>query len=764
MRKGFFLTALFILLALVPAALADNGFPGDCEAAGAAYQLPGVFPRYEAHNQRLVLVNWNTGEDVRVIETGLAAPEFQITGWSSDCHYLAGAIGSADEAGLVHWNTIIWDAMTSTRVGTFEDARRVPYPLTWDPTSAYLLVETRNGALVWHIASGSRVQLTSEADGAARSFRPGSVQWDLGNGQLHAVLAITPFGASVTYNLQTGELVSVVNRFGDAVPTDAPGVRLAQVSDEGYFNCQEVRYRWGDGYYRPHNLRPLYQSYNHRIVLMEPSTREVVQVLEANIEASGFRALSWSPQCRYLAGFVPGEGIFVWDMEAGARIGVFAESSGSIHWDPSLTYLLLVKRRGVFLWNLSTNQQMQLTEEYPSFAYFDWDLEHGHLIATRWGASQAIFDLQTGEQLGNISSFAVDIPGGRFPFASANGYYGCIYTFYGGFYQPTNVRPRYNHRAQAFLLQGRVNGQPDQIVESSLDTSYFNILGWSPNCQYVAAALDSEANGRIAVWDTVNNHRIATLEGTQARTGSIYWDPTNQFVAVETWHGGYVLNLETGQQMLVNPNTDADGHNFHYVQWDMVRGQLLASPIGAGNTVAAFDLGSGQQVATFHNGDRAAPVYFLRSPDNRQLLLATSPSLERDERPNGLALWDRDTQAGVQLTMEPYIAPGSYNTAISEHYLVIGGATRIFVWDLSSLSGGGPYPPTFIHLLSSTRRPRFVSEYVIQTSEVSVNRFQAARRQYTFTVYHWDVRTGELLSEVSETRSYSRGGYCCLED
>jgi hypothetical protein len=77
MRKILFVSLLvgvLTLLALVNVVGADNGIPGDCEYVGAAYQLPGVFPRYEANNQRLVLVNWNTGEDVRVIETALAAP------------------------------------------------------------------------------------------------------------------------------------------------------------------------------------------------------------------------------------------------------------------------------------------------------------------------------------------------------------------------------------------------------------------------------------------------------------------------------------------------------------------------------------------------------------------------------------------------------------------------------------------------------------------------------------------------------------------
>jgi WD40 repeat protein len=763
MRKILFVSLLvgvLTLLALVNVVGADNGIPGDCEYVGAAYQLPGVFPRYEANNQRLVLVNWNTGEDVRVIETALAAPEFQITGWSPDCRFLTGAIGAADETGLVYWDTVIWDTTISARAGTFEDARRVPYPLTWDPTSAYLLVETRNGALVWNIVSGSRVQLTSEADGAAHSFRPGSVQWDLGSGQLHAVLAITPFGASVTYNLQTGELVSIINRFGDAVPTDAPGVQLAQVSDEGFYGCSLSGYRG----HAPHNLRAVYQSYNRSIVLLEESTREVVHMLETDVETPRFQTISWSPECRYLAGSYGTRRdvqIVIWDATTGDRMGVFSDLVGYtpyLNWDPRGEYTVFRTRHGYFLWHIPSGLQAQLTTDYGGLYDLEWDYENGQLRGTRPTGIVAVYSLETGERLNPLddSQPYIGFGGvGRFPFAVVDGLYGCIFN-QRGWFQPTYVYPRYSRPAQRFVLEDRSTREIVQVIEESLMTSRFRVLSWSPDCRFVAAALGPTSDMDTVIWDITTNARVAVFENAQQHPHRLSWDPSGSFVLVETRNGGYLLNLDTGERMLMNTNADDDGLNFHHIGWDIANWQLLTVPIGAGNTVAAFDLQSGQQIATYHNAERAAPVNFVLSPDNRYLLLYTSEWEARDERPYGLALWDRTTQTGVQLTMEPYINPYYSNTAFSGdgRYLVIAGSTSIFIWDMSGLAGDGPHLPHYIHPVASTQRPHFVGEHILQTSWISTDRFQLARRNYTFTTYDWDVRTGELVSEIAETRDY----------
>lgn len=76
----------------------------------------------------------------------------------------------------------------------FEDARQIPYPMTWDPNSAQILVETRFGAYLWHL-DGTRISLTSEADGNARSFSPTVYVLKHGSGaqlRIRLPTAVTP--------------------------------------------------------------------------------------------------------------------------------------------------------------------------------------------------------------------------------------------------------------------------------------------------------------------------------------------------------------------------------------------------------------------------------------------------------------------------------------------------------------------------------------------------------------------------------------------
>ncbi|MFN8376666.1 MAG: hypothetical protein U0694_27815 [Anaerolineae bacterium] len=144
---------------LVSAQETGDGIPDNCEYSGAAYYQANVFPRYEPQASRVVLVDWATGADVRELETGLATSSFQVRGWSADCHYMAGAVVNA--AGT--YDTVVWDAVNGGRVGTVTDAVGHPHYVTWGP-GGYLVVETRNGAILWNVPANSQLILTTSWD------------------------------------------------------------------------------------------------------------------------------------------------------------------------------------------------------------------------------------------------------------------------------------------------------------------------------------------------------------------------------------------------------------------------------------------------------------------------------------------------------------------------------------------------------------------------------------------------------------------------
>ena len=192
-RKWIMVLLSVMLMAMARWASAQetgDGVPDNCEYTGAAHYQANVFPRYEPQASRLVLVDWTTGADVRELETGLATTRFQIRGWSADCRYLAGAILNAADT----YDTVVWDAVNGGRVGTVTDGRSVPHPITWDTAGVYLLVETRNGAILLNLPNHSSVPLTSDADIYIHSFS--SVQWDYAEGQLIGTLAVQPVGAT----------------------------------------------------------------------------------------------------------------------------------------------------------------------------------------------------------------------------------------------------------------------------------------------------------------------------------------------------------------------------------------------------------------------------------------------------------------------------------------------------------------------------------------------------------------------------------------
>lgn len=106
------------LLVLLPvsriAAQGDDDLPDLCNS---------LLPRYEPHNHRLVLVDWTTGADVRVLAINL--DDTRILGWSPDCHYLVGAVGP-----LSSMATVVWDSESGAEVGRVPDAHLQPHHIT----------------------------------------------------------------------------------------------------------------------------------------------------------------------------------------------------------------------------------------------------------------------------------------------------------------------------------------------------------------------------------------------------------------------------------------------------------------------------------------------------------------------------------------------------------------------------------------------------------------------------------------------------------
>lgn len=162
------MVVIFSSASITAFAQGDDGIPGNCPYTHGIFYAQNLFPRYEGG--ALALVDWTTGETQRTIPTTLTGEQFQIGIWSPECQYLSGSFGTLDDKGVMSWDTAVWDVVNNVQLTTFEDARIIPHPLTWDTNSTQILVETRFGAYLWKF--GAEVWLTSVSrNGLTLSFR-----------------------------------------------------------------------------------------------------------------------------------------------------------------------------------------------------------------------------------------------------------------------------------------------------------------------------------------------------------------------------------------------------------------------------------------------------------------------------------------------------------------------------------------------------------------------------------------------------------------
>ncbi|NDJ76066.1 MAG: hypothetical protein GYB65_07385, partial [Chloroflexi bacterium] len=130
----------------------DDALPVYCPYTDGAYYRANIFPRYEPAARRLTLVDWTTAETVQEIATDLDST--LIRAWSLDCRYLAVAIGPVESM-----DTVVFDTVTNARMGHVPDAHYQPHYVTWGPGN-YLVVESRLGAVLWNVPTGTQFTLT----------------------------------------------------------------------------------------------------------------------------------------------------------------------------------------------------------------------------------------------------------------------------------------------------------------------------------------------------------------------------------------------------------------------------------------------------------------------------------------------------------------------------------------------------------------------------------------------------------------------------
>jgi hypothetical protein len=375
-------------------------------------------------------------------------------------------------------------------------------------------------------------------------------------------------------------------------------------------------------------------------------------------------------------------------------------------------------------------------------------------VRMRHSGFEISYDLQTGlpvhfvnPQGEEVSADSADV---RRVIDRINSPFGC---------EPAVRYEVYNRR---LVLLDWVTHKLVHVVEDNLELEGFWFRGWSPNCHYIVASISTDGGSTdTVVWDLATNQRIGVFEQAIGKWHNIRWDPTGDFMLVETRDGGYLWYLPTNTRYLLTGATDGNGHSFHRAVWDTIRGQVLTVNVDNDTAVHAYDIWSGDEAGYYHTKNRAAVVDFALSNDGDKLIIFT-PEKQRihDGRLNAFAIWDRNTGLGIQLQVSDDLRPrNQVRLSPDNRYVYIAGSSRVDIWDLYILAGSEPYIPSYQLYPVNPSSLTFVEEYVIETTRITATPQQQARRQYTKTHFHYDIRTGELLSETSEIIQYQSLDY-----
>jgi hypothetical protein len=308
-------------------------------------------------------------------------------------------------------------------------------------------------------------------------------------------------------------------------------------------------------------IRAVYQHYNSRIVLQRTDPRELVQVIEEGITLNSFEPLRYTANCRYLIATIrdtSGQyGVAVYDLTdlAATRTGTILNAGRNwqtVESSPEGTYLLVTAVDGLYLWNFTDNTQTFLTPLISSDCYFAghkgcngelrtyraarWDVPHGLLQLDLVNDYTVTLTLSNATLINTEATpFRVHLqaPASQEQITAAAerflSDYACVPHVQ---YQTYNLR---------LVLKDWLNGKLVAVVESNLDLSGFQFLGWSPSCTYIVAAIEDENGLRLASWNV--NDMSRREHPLTDWVDNALWSSAGDIINVTTDGGRFTWNL-----------------------------------------------------------------------------------------------------------------------------------------------------------------------------------------------------------------------------
>ncbi len=263
---------------------------------GAGYEVHNPTVTYAVYNRQLVILEAGQREPLQVVEADYEVQSIDAR-LSPDCRYVVATVKSDEGSQFT-----TWDLSQEQRAGVIQDMVVSGY--VWSPDSRYLLVQSDQGAHLWHVPSNHQMLLNANGDyGAWYHF-----QWDMPHQQLLIVPGNEGYKVRA-YDLPTGSTVGEFVTGTEAAPVNFKlsndGAKIAVFTSEG----ERFRDRRESGL-------AIWDRVGLYNITLNPERYAVNQPSQ----------LSFSPDNRYLV--IERDMIRVWDLQA-----VRADGLPNYHYD-----------------------------------------------------------------------------------------------------------------------------------------------------------------------------------------------------------------------------------------------------------------------------------------------------------------------------------------------------------------------------------------------------------------------------------------------
>jgi hypothetical protein len=319
------------------------------------------------------------------------------------------------------------------------------------------------------------------------------------------------------------------------------------------------------------------------------------------------------------------------------------------------------------------------------------------------------------------------------------------------------VLVRYDWGSTHLSLVSWTTGETIRDFAVDFPVEAFYVLEWSPDCGHVLAEVTTGGEKWLHAWNTSTGQAAGRLGGSAYALRTL-WSPDSNYLLLQYEPGGYLWNMQQGTPLLLNTIVESYfKRSFYRAEFVMARNELLVVQVGSGKGVTAYDLATGQKTGFYHIGERAAPVTYRRLDGDRSILVYSDGRDTLDyAAPEGIALWDRETRASVQLDPND-IQQGltSWSTFdilgdLSTPYLVIADYGiyngKLYVWNLNDRSGDTPLMPSYQQALYQAGDIRLIDSRMLEVADWSVWAHLYTPLRMGATVI--DVETSSVINQT----------------